>query len=96
MMNILLIEDTYLFQRACIIYFMTKDLRKYARQTSTQLLFGGLVLLFIVGDGLIYLIYGPNAAIFGIFCIGAGVVPLILISIVFWIIDWIIKRANKE
>jgi hypothetical protein len=36
---------------------MSRDLRKYIRQTNVRLVVGALVLLFVVGDGLIYLFY---------------------------------------
>ena len=43
-----------------------RDLRRYANQTNFRLIVGGLLLLFIVGDGLIYIIYGSAAAISGL------------------------------
>jgi len=45
---------------------MTRDLRKYVRQTNFQLIAGALILLFIIGDGLIYLFYGSSAAVLGL------------------------------
>ncbi|HEY9089178.1 MAG TPA: hypothetical protein VIO36_13490 [Anaerolineaceae bacterium] len=73
-----------------------RDLRRYARQTNVRLALGALLMLFIVGDGLIYFIYGPSAALSGLLCLGIGLVPLILILLVFWLIDWIVKRANSQ
>lgn len=73
-----------------------RDLRRYAQQTTVRLIVGGLLLLFIVGDGLIYLIYGQAAAISGLLCLGIGMVPLVLIFIALWIMEWIVKRANSE
>ena len=35
-----------------------------------------MILLFVVGLGLIYLIYGPGAAIFGFTCLLAGLLPI--------------------
>jgi hypothetical protein len=77
-----------------IINSMTRDLRAYSRQTIVQLIIGGLLLLIVVGTGLIYLIYGREAAIFGLVCILAGLSPLVLIWIALAIIDWVVKRAN--
>jgi hypothetical protein len=75
---------------------MTRDLRKYARQTSVRLIVGAILLLFIVGDGLIYLIYGSGAALTGFFClIGALIIPAVVVLIL-WIMDWIVHRANRE
>lgn len=75
---------------------MTRDLRRFARQTNTRLILGGLLLLFIVGDGLIYLIYGPAAAISGLICLGVGMIPLILIFLSLLVMEWIVKRANSD
>ncbi len=73
---------------------MARDLRKYARQTTTRLAIGGLLILFLVGIGLIYLIYGREAAILGTICMLAGLSPLVLIWLSLEILDWIVRRAN--
>jgi TM2 domain-containing membrane protein YozV len=75
---------------------MKRDLRTYARQTNIRLVIGALLILLIVGDGLIYVIYGRSAALMGLLCIGAGLIPVFLILLIFSIMDWIIKRANRE
>ncbi len=75
---------------------MKRDLREYARQTNTRLIVGGVLLLFIVGDGLIYFIYGPGAAISGLLCLGIGLFPILLIILVLTVIDWAVKRADRE
>jgi hypothetical protein len=75
---------------------MSHDLRRYAKQTNIQLIIGFLLILFIVGDGLIYLFYGQGAAIMGIICLLAGIAPVILIFTALWIIDWIVRRNNPE
>jgi uncharacterized SAM-binding protein YcdF (DUF218 family) len=73
---------------------MSRDLRQYNRQTITRLIVGGLLLLFVVGDGLIYLIYGRDSAIFGLICLFAGLSPLVLIWLALMLVDWIARRAN--
>jgi hypothetical protein len=75
---------------------MTKDLRKYARQTNIRLIAGGFLVLFVVGIGLIYLFYGQGAALTGLFCLVVGMIPLILIWLMFYILEVITKRANRE
>jgi len=75
---------------------MTRDLRKYARQTSTRLWIGFMLLLFLIGDGLIYLIYGKGAALMGLLCLAGGTAPLLLIALIFWGLDWIVKRARED
>jgi hypothetical protein len=73
-----------------------RDLRGYARQTQVRLIAGGLLLLFLVGDGLIYIIYGPGAAVFGLMCLFAVLIPIALIVLILGGFEWIVKRANRE
>lgn len=73
-----------------------RDLRKYARNTTIQLIAGGLALLVVIGLPLINWIYGPNAAILGLICISAGLAPILIIILALWIVEWIAKRANRE
>ncbi len=75
---------------------MADDLRKYARDTNIRLLAGFIFLLFIVGDGLIAIIYGGGAALMGALCLVAGLAPLGLIALALLGIDWIVKRVRGE
>jgi hypothetical protein len=75
---------------------MTRDLRKYARQTNVRLGAGAVLILLIVGVGLIYLIYGPGAAVTGLICLLAGLSPIVLIVLALAILDWIQQRANRS
>ena len=75
---------------------MTRDLRKYARNTNIRLLIGFIVVLFTVGGALIYSIYGLQGAIFGFVCLVAGLAPLVIIALLLWGMEWIVKRANEE
>jgi hypothetical protein len=75
---------------------MSRDLRKYTRQTNVRLVAGALILLFIVGDGLIYIIYGGGAALMGILCLLGGMVPVVLTVLVLFLLDWVRKRADRD
>jgi hypothetical protein len=75
---------------------MARDLRRYIRQTNVRLIAGGLTLLFVVGDGLIYLFYGSNAALMGLLCLVAGMLPVGLVAGIILLMDWITRRANHE
>ena len=75
---------------------MKRDLREYAKQTNIQLAMGAFVLLFVVGLGLIYVIYGPGAAGVGLLCLLGGMIPIVIILMVFFGIDWIVKRARPK
>jgi len=73
-----------------------RDLREYAKQSSVRFALGAFILLFVVGVGLIWLIYGENAAGMGFICMLAALFPVILILFVFVAIEWILKRARPK
>lgn len=73
-----------------------RDLRKYAKGTNFRLVVGFVLLLLVVGDGLIYLIYGPGAAVTGVLCILAGLAPLLMIFVLLSVIEIIAKKGNDE
>ncbi len=75
---------------------MNRDLRRYARQTNVRLIAGALLLLFVVGDGLIFRIYGAGPALMGLLCLGAGLVPIGLTVLVLWLLGWISKHADRS
>lgn len=75
---------------------MSRDLRKYARQTNIRLILGGVFLIFVIGIGLIYLFYGQGAALTGLLCLVVGLIPLFLIWFMFWVLEFITKRARSE
>jgi hypothetical protein len=75
---------------------MSRDLRKYARQTTVRLIVGALVVLFVVGDGLIYFFYGGGAALTGILCLIAAMIPVGLTLLILMLLDWIRKRADRD
>jgi len=75
---------------------MSRDLRKYARQTNVRLGIGLAFLIIVVGTALIYWLYGPNAAVGGLLCLLAAVLPIALIFLSIWLLDWIQKRANRS
>lgn len=73
---------------------MSQDLLKYARQTNVRLFLGFLLILFIVGDGLIYIYYGIGGALMGLLCLMAGLLPLILIAAALQIIELLARRGQ--
>lgn len=75
---------------------MTRDLRKYAKQTNVRLGIGAFFLLFVVGVALIYRIYGAGAAMMGFLCLLGALVPVVLIFLSLALLDWIQKRANSD
>lgn len=75
---------------------MNRDLRKYIKDTNVRLIVGALLLLYLVGDGLIWLIYGAGAAMMGLLCMLGAFVPIGLIFLFLFISDWIVKRAGRD
>jgi len=75
---------------------MSRDLRKYARQTNIRLMIGALAVLFIIGDGLIYIFYGGSAAVAGLLCLLAAMIPVVLTLLILLLLDWIRKRADRS
>ncbi len=75
---------------------MKRDLREYAKQTNSQRAIGAFFLLFVVGLGLIYWIYGPGAAGFGLLCLLGALVPIGLIFLAIYGMDWIVKHARPK
>ncbi len=73
-----------------------RDLRKYSQQTNRRLILGGILLLFVVGDGLILLVYGKEAAITGLTCMLFGLAPLALIWISLELIAYLARKADGE
>ena len=74
---------------------MTRDLRKYAKQTNVRVGVGAAFLILVVGVGLIWWIYGPGAAMMGLLCLLGALLPIGLIALSLFILDWIQKRADR-
>lgn len=74
---------------------MSRDLRKYSRQTNFRLALGGIALLFVVGGGLIWYFYGRNAALLGVVCLAAGLAPIALIWMALGGVDWLVRKLDK-
>lgn len=75
---------------------MRRDLRHYASQTTVRLVAGSLFLLFTIGLGAIWLIYGPYAALMGFLCLVGAFVPIGLIALSIYGMDWVVKRGNRD
>lgn len=75
---------------------MSRDLRKYVKDTNVRVIIGAIVLLFIAGLGLIWAIYGFGAAVSGFLCLLGAFVPIGLILFFLFGLDWIVKRANRD
>lgn len=75
---------------------MTRDLRRYARQTTIRLIIGAILLIFLVGGGLILYFYGSGALAMGILCFITGLTPVVLIILILTLLEWIVKRERNN
>ncbi len=73
-----------------------RDLREYSKQTNVRLALGAFILLFVIGVGLIWFIYGGSAAGMAFTCLLAALFPVILILAIFVGIEWILKHAQPK
>ncbi len=73
-----------------------RDLREYTKQTNIRLVLGAFLLLFVVGVGLIWFIYGGSAAGMAFTCLLAALFPVILILSIFLAIEWILSRGRPK
>lgn len=71
---------------------VTRDLREYTKNTRTRLVVGFIALVFLIGDGLIFLFYGKEAGIFGLVCMLGALIPVLLVVIFLLIADRIVKK----
>ena len=74
---------------------MADDPREYNSQTRSRLVIAFAVLLFTVGLGLIWLIYGKGAALIGFFCLLGMLVPVGLVALVMFGLNKVNKKINK-
>ena len=75
---------------------MASDLRRYARQTNLRLVAGFLLIIFVIGDGLIWWLDGREAALLGVVCLAAGLAPLIFIALFLWLLDIVVQRDRDR
>jgi hypothetical protein len=75
---------------------MTRDLRHYSRQTNFRLVVGFLLLVFLVGDGLVYLFMGRNAAIMGLVCLVLGLTPAVLVWLLLAMMGWLVNKEREQ
>lgn len=73
-----------------------RDLRRYARNTTVQLFVGGLLILLVVGNVLIWWLYGPGAVRTSLLCMLVFAVPVLLAFGGLALMDWIVKRNLDE
>ena len=71
---------------------MSKDLRAYARSTQFRLIIGFLALVFVIGEGLILILFGREAALLGLLCLLGALLPAG--GVIFFL--WGVERFLKD
>ena len=70
------------------------DLRKYSSQTNFRLVLWFIFMILFIGLGLVWLIYGRNAALLGFLCLLGTGIPVALIAIFIFGLDKLVKRSD--
>ena len=71
-----------------------RDLRAYASGTTLRLVLGGLAIVLIAGNVLIWIFYGRGAVQMSLLCMGVTLMPGFLIAVVLWVMGWIVRRER--
>jgi hypothetical protein len=69
------------------------NMRALHQRTDRSLIIGGLVILFVVGGGLIWLLYGVEQALMAELCMGG---LLVFFGGAFWLILKIMKAVSDS
>ena len=72
------------------------DLRNHARQTKKRLVAGGLIIIFLLGIILIAVTYGTPAAACGLAFFLAAMIPVGMISLVLFLLQWVAERSERN
>jgi len=73
---------------------VSRDLRKYTSSTQTRLVLGFLLLVFLVGDGLIFIFYGRGAGLAGLICLLGVLLPVLLVVLFLRIAERLVKKER--
>lgn len=72
------------------------DLRRHSAQTRRRFIIGGLILILAVGSALIAITYGTPAAVCGIAFFLAAMVPVAIVSLFLFFLQWIVGRTEGD
>jgi hypothetical protein len=65
-------------------------------QTNFRLILGGILLVFLVGDGLILIFMGKQAALTGLLCLLMAMAPVLMTGFVLWLMSWVVERSRRS
>jgi len=72
------------------------DLRRHRQQTDRNLVIGALLLLFVVGGGLIWVLWGLGPALAGWTCMGAVMALIGGLYLVLKLMEWWSNPRDEE
>lgn len=68
------------------------DPARFAHSTEARLVAGFVIILYAVGGGLIWLIYGPRAALMGALCMTGGLLFFLAVSALVYVVVALMGR----
>jgi hypothetical protein len=63
-------------------------------RTNLALILGGLLLVLVGGNLLVWLLYGPGTALQSLACMMVLLIPVGLIAVILWLMDWVVRRER--
>lgn len=69
------------------------NMRELRRRTDRNLILGGLIILFVVGGGLIWWLFGMEQALMAELCMGS---LLVLFGGAYWLIVKLLKALSES
>jgi hypothetical protein len=69
------------------------NMRELRRRTDRNLIIGGLVILFVIGGGLVWLLYGAGQALTAVLCMGGG---LAVFGGLYWLVSKLLKALSDS
>jgi hypothetical protein len=73
-----------------------RDLRTYARSTQLRLALGGILVILVVGEALIWWRYGWAAARAALLCTGVALTPVAIILVWLQLLSWLSRKGRGD
>ena len=69
-----------------------RDLREHSRITQRRLIVGFIGLTFLIGDGLVWIMYGAEAGRMALICTALALAPALLVALLLFISGWVVRK----
>jgi hypothetical protein len=57
---------------------------------------GFFLIVFIIGEGLIYVFYGKEPALMGLLCLGVALVPVLAVVLILLLMERVVTHADRD